>query len=70
MKEISRKPLPSEINNKKDVIFTGMGIDVKLPKTHGIYRIPDIEPFYRSPYFIILLFQILVFIVICVMVFK
>ncbi|KKL92743.1 hypothetical protein LCGC14_1881690 [marine sediment metagenome] len=69
MRGIDRKPLPSEIDNKKDVIFTEMGIDVKLPNS-PLRILQEIEPIYKSPYFIILLFQILVFIVICVMVFK
>ena len=54
---------------KKDVIYTVSGIDIKLPEQH-FRRLEEIEPFYRSPYFIILLFQILIFIVICIGVFK
>lgn len=66
---MKRKPLPSEEIERKDVIYTESGIDVKLPDQP--FRIlEEIEPFYKSPYFIILLFQIVIFIVICVSVFR
>ena len=60
MNEIKRKPLPSEKEEEKHGIITVHGIDVKLPE-NPFPILEEIEPFYKSPYFIILLFQIIIF---------
>ena len=69
MESIKRKPLPSEEKDMKDCIITESGLNVTLPE-NPFPLLEEIEPFYKSPYFILLFFQIVIFLIIIISVFK